>query len=103
MSYKTETKTIIDYMENVWKLNTSPKLIISVLNSNIQSESNKSVYINGLVKASMDAGKNIYFISVIGVISSIINSKSWLDNNKWLSHWQIRYVERVFLILRRKL
>ncbi len=33
-----------------------PKLILSILNSNIQSEMNKTAYIKGLVRVSVEAG-----------------------------------------------
>jgi hypothetical protein len=38
-----------------------PKLILSILNSNIQSEINKTAYIKGLVKVSVEAGMMFLF------------------------------------------
>lgn len=40
---------------NLWPKKTQPNLIISILNSNIQNETNKILYSEGLVKAAMDA------------------------------------------------
>lgn len=57
LSSLTKIEDIADFVQYNWKLDLrSPKLLISVLNSKIQSETNKKIYIDGLVKASVDAG-----------------------------------------------
>ena len=43
------------YVLGNWKLE-QPKLILSVLNSNIISKENKDIYIEGLVRVAMDTG-----------------------------------------------
>jgi hypothetical protein len=47
-------ENIIKYIDT--KIKKKPKFILSILNSNIQSEINKTAYIKGLVKVSVDAG-----------------------------------------------
>ena len=58
MSSLTKIEDIANFIKINWKLDLkAPKIIISILNSKIQSETNKNIYIDGLVKASVDAGK----------------------------------------------
>jgi hypothetical protein len=54
-----DQKSIETYIKENWKLK-DPKLILSILNSKIQSKENKEVYIEGLVKVAMDTGNIIY-------------------------------------------
>ena len=56
MSHNTDIDTLINYMQSNWNLKSKPKLLLSVLNSKIQSETSKEKYIAGLIKTSMDAG-----------------------------------------------
>jgi hypothetical protein len=58
-----DKESIKNYIRCNWKLN-EPKLILSILNSKIQSKENKEVYIEGLVKVALDTGNilNMYII-----------------------------------------
>ena len=46
---------ILQYIEKNWKLQV-PRLILSVLNSNLQDKENEDFYIEGLVKVAIDTG-----------------------------------------------
>ncbi len=59
MRIQDDQKSIETYIKENWKLK-DPKLILSILNSKIQSKENKEVYIEGLVKVAMDTGNIIY-------------------------------------------
>jgi hypothetical protein len=52
-------------LEKKWEIKSLPKLILSAINSNIQSEENKDIYVKGLAKAAVDARmytlKSLYF------------------------------------------
>ena len=56
MSCKTNINKISDFMKQKWELSVKPKLILSVLNSNLKSETNKDTVINGIIKTVMDSG-----------------------------------------------
>ena len=63
MSSLTKIEDIANFIKINWKLDLkAPKIIISILNSKIQSETNKNIYIDGLVKASVDAGRLTFII-----------------------------------------
>ncbi len=63
MRIQDDKESIKNYIRCNWKLN-EPKLILSILNSKIQSKENKEVYIEGLVKVALDTGNilNMYII-----------------------------------------
>ncbi len=58
MRIQEDEESIKKYIKGNWKLK-DPKLILSLLNSKIQSKENKEVYIEGLVKVAMDTGNKI--------------------------------------------
>ncbi len=68
MRIQDDEESIKAYIKGNWALD-EPKLILSLLNSNIQSKENKEVYIEGLVKVAMDTG------NIINLQSNLFYSK----------------------------
>jgi hypothetical protein len=54
---------ILQYIKHNWKLD-DPRLILSVLNSNIQNKENEDSYIEGLLKVAINTGMKIKRIAL---------------------------------------
>ena len=64
---KEKDKTTDDYVSQIWNFilqfmqdeygdpKTMPKLILTAVNSNIQSKENKDIYVKGLAKVAIDS------------------------------------------------